>query len=254
MRATRNISAILVAAASAGCSSSSASNSSGSRSSNDLAVDQYDAPFHFAAPSDCTIFVFRRLLDARHFGVEYDVRVGADPLSIVYRLSPGDPLPLSASVAGGDGTTILSLRASDASLRVSDSVGTDVLDIEPFPERGPPTVSGAPMQSLSSAARSGLAALTCLLPAQRALGDVPDFLAKNRSGQRASDGTSSQSTDVPQLVPWRAPVTLLGALWVAATGIRVSADGTHLSWAPSCGAVAAQDDLVGPVTIDCASP
>src|SRR5438132_2484709 len=104
-----------------------ASDRIGSSSSNDVAIDSYNASFQFVAPEPCEVFVIRRIAALDSHVVEYDLRVRETPLTLLYRFSPGDPLPIETQIATASGAPLLSMQMSDADLSVRDANGDETL-------------------------------------------------------------------------------------------------------------------------------
>jgi hypothetical protein len=228
-----------------------AGDSVASSTSNDVAVDEYQASFAFDAPETCDIFVVRRLVATQSHAVEYDVRVRGRDLAIFYQLTPGAPLPIRASVTTAANVPILDMLLSDSTLSVRGATGEEALRVEGY--LGPPAspVAGsAPMGGAPPDIQAALEGLACLLPAQTELGFVPAMFLNRAGGAHAGD-VSGQAADAPSLVAWQAPVTLLAALWGSAASLSVASDGS-LGWSPRC--PSAQNPLLGQVTFPCASP
>lgn len=228
---------------------SAADDSIGSSSSNDVAIDSYGKTFLFDVPEPCELYVVRRAAALDAHIVEYDLRADGLSLAVVYKMLPGDPLPVEADVTSDVGAPILSLRMSDTALSVRDARGIEALGVSGYLGGNARVALGAGNLGGGTAVATGLRALACLLPAQTALGFVPDMFMNRAGGLRTGDGVSGRSADAPKLVDWNAPVTLLGALWIAAKGVVASADGTRVSWAPSC--ATAKSSLMGVASTPC---
>jgi hypothetical protein len=206
-------------------------------------VDEYDRSFEFDAPEACTMFVRRRMVDETRWVAAFEVEMPR-PITIVYRLAPGDELPVRAMATTPRGEAIVELRMSPTKLTVSGANG-DVLAVDDYLTAARPVAAGE--STLHEAVPDALKAMRCLLPAQTLLGAVPAFVL-NRSTQRLDNGVATRTADAPPIVVWRDDVSILGALWIAATGLSA---GSSLAWTPSCGTRATQS-IMGEAVVRCA--
>jgi hypothetical protein len=245
----RSLILLTAALAAASCGGHSDEGRIGSAHGDDLVVDTYDHTFAFDAPTPCETFVETRTVDYDHFVAEFDVRSSASRLSVVYRLVPGEDLPLRSEVSASDGTPLIELWMNGDDLSVRGADGAELLRVSGYADAAPPLVPSN--RAVDARVADALTALRCLLPAQPALGAVAPFMF-NRRGRRTSDGVASSASDDAPIVTWSSPLTLLGSLWIAAKGLDASDQA--LRWQPECGASAGENALVGHATLRCALP